>query len=222
MKTDNIMTYVEEIETLDHFNDNDCDYLRYLLELEKSFKAEIFQCAAESSEFTKQLMIVYKRLQAAKNQLDHFIGVIQNLKKAKAAREGHPFKGLGLTVKVDMPDNGMSCAAVSVNRMIKYLENNYPTAIVEFAEEKPVPVQPIVEEEQEPVKVDESKPKEETKRYGLTAKEISTLFGLSYNKVKDRTWREENNFPSRQPGGKNSKVVFYEEEVRKWIDKHKS
>lgn len=227
MNTKEILSYVEEIETVEHFNGKDFDYISFLLDLEKGFTSGIFQCVAESSDFSQQLVVVYNRLEAAYLKLEHALEMIRGFKKTMATKEGHPIKGLGATIRVDLPDYGASCAASSAKRMMEYLEKNYSVVKEakqeEVIEEEPVLVKPIIEEEKKEVaKVDEIKPKEEAKRYGLTAKEISTLFGLSYNKVKDRTWREENNFPSRQPGGKNSKVVFYEEEVRKWIDKHKS
>jgi hypothetical protein len=51
----------------------------------------------------------------------------------------------------------------------------------------------------------------------LSAKEVASLFGIPYNNVKDKKWRDRHCFPCRQliPGGK---VIFYADEVREWIN----
>ncbi len=55
----------------------------------------------------------------------------------------------------------------------------------------------------------------------LNGKEVAERFGLPYNNVKDKQWRDRNGFPYTQYG-KGSKVVFFTDEVAEWVENRKA
>lgn len=52
----------------------------------------------------------------------------------------------------------------------------------------------------------------------LNVKEVAERFGLSMNNVKDKQWRDRNDFPYKQ-FIKGGKVVFYADEVEEWVER---
>lgn len=55
----------------------------------------------------------------------------------------------------------------------------------------------------------------------LNVSEVVERFGLPYNNVKDKQWRDRNGFPYRQVS-KGGKVVFYTDEIEEWLESRKA
>lgn len=53
----------------------------------------------------------------------------------------------------------------------------------------------------------------------MTLDEVCKEFNLSKTKVKDKKWRDNNNFPYHQ-AGKRSSVNYSRSEIEKWMDEH--
>ena len=51
----------------------------------------------------------------------------------------------------------------------------------------------------------------------LDGHQVHEMFGIAYNNIKSKQWRDENNFPYRQPTGEGGRVVYIREEVEEWI-----
>ena len=55
----------------------------------------------------------------------------------------------------------------------------------------------------------------------LTIDEVVERFKLSKNNLKDRQWRIKNKFPTHQPNGTYSRVMFNAKDVQEWLNKRK-
>ena len=55
----------------------------------------------------------------------------------------------------------------------------------------------------------------------LNGKEVAERFGLPFNNVKDKQWRDRNDFPYTQLG-KGGKVVYYADDVMEWVENRKA
>ena len=69
----------------------------------------------------------------------------------------------------------------------------------------------------EPI-VDDPKPKKsiEEKTF-MNGHEVASFFGIAYNNIKDKQWRDKHKFPYLQPTGGGGKVVYVKEEVEEWV-----
>lgn len=54
----------------------------------------------------------------------------------------------------------------------------------------------------------------------LTAKEASEMFGIAFNNLKSAKWRQDNDFPTHQPGGPFCKPMFLADEISSWLQAH--
>lgn len=74
-----------------------------------------------------------------------------------------------------------------------------------------------VEVKPEPV-IDEAKKKKSVGEGAfMNGHEVASFFGIAYNNIKDKQWRDKHAFPYYQPTGGGGKVVYVKEEIEEWL-----
>lgn len=74
-----------------------------------------------------------------------------------------------------------------------------------------------VEVKPEPV-IDEAKKKKSVGEGAfMNGHEVASFFGIAYNNIKDKQWRDKHAFPYYQPTGGGGKVVYVKEEIEEWV-----
>ena len=53
----------------------------------------------------------------------------------------------------------------------------------------------------------------------MNGHEVASFFGIAYNNIKDKQWRDKHAFPYFQPTG-SGKVVYEKEEIEEWMRKN--
>lgn len=163
-------------------------YFTLLSKMEEEFEACVFQCVAENPMFKEELHIV----------ADKIGNMVYDWKYKQS------IKKLGKS-----PYGDSKRVAIQVGeKSLQFLKDNYGIIT------KAVP-NPVLESKSK----DEIK--EEVKKTGessfLNGKEVASLFGLAYNNIKDKKWRDKNTFPYLQPTGDRGKVVYVKEDVEEWM-----
>lgn len=113
--------------------------------------------------------------------------------------------------KRDMPemvDDSVRVALTMAKDSLKFLQENYGVEVVAIASK-------LEPEPKDTVKKEAKKASAESSF--LNGKEVASLFGLAYNNIKDKKWRDKHGFPYLQPTGDGGRVVFVKEDVEEWV-----
>lgn len=198
MNTKPIFDYLYEIETRKSFVKSPHDALfevkmkdwQDYLQLLKEMKGAFEACVFQCAVENPQFK---EELHVIVNKLQRWIKVYENRKQ-------------------DMPemfDDSSRIALTMAKDSLKFLQENYSVDVVMTITPKPEP------EPKDTVKKEAKKASAESSF--LNGKEVASLFGLAYNNIKDKKWRDKHGFPYLQPTGDGGRVVFVKEDVEEWV-----
>lgn len=198
MDTKPIFDYLHEIETRKSFVKYPHDALSEVklkswqdyLHLLSDFKGSFEACVFQCAAENPQFK---EELHVIVNKLQRWIKVYENRKQ-------------------DMPemfDDSSRIVLTMAKDSLKFLQENYSVDVEMTITPKPEP------EPKDTVKKEAKKASAESSF--LNGKEVASLFGLAYNNIKDKKWRDKHGFPYLQPTGDGGRVVFVKEDVEEWV-----
>ena len=198
MDTKAIFDYLYEVETRRSFQKQTTtnlsgkeeyswyDYVHLIRRMSRRFEACVFQCVAENPDFKSELHVIANKLNSIKAYYEQ--------KKREIP---------------EAIDVSFRQASSSVERELKYLQDNYG-----------VKVESAIEQEPNSRKQKEKKEVVEAKSF-MNLQEVTAYFGLPMNNIKDKQWRDKHSFPYMQPSGGRGKVIYIKEDVEEWMRNNK-
>ena len=213
MPTKEIYALLTELTRCDYsplspiFNYNDCssieEYQRKLQRMLLEFKSDLSDMIAAAPNYTAALMQIYKDFVSASEETYYNIPDEMYVRKLE---QDSQLDKRNKALKKDFEN------VTELTKMVAVQKEYMAEAIRLLC--SMLPKDAIIT-------THKSESSTQNDSDWLTIDEAATRFKIPKNNLKDRKWRIKNNFPTHQPNGTYSRVMFNAKDVQEWLNKRK-